>query len=281
MTAAVGSLDAIKLLLALAVLAAGALGGAIPLHRGPRAGRALAWGNSFAAGVFLGAGLIHMLPGATEAWESLGWSYPMSFLLAAGGFVLMLLVEHVLLPESAHEVMHAPSDERFQRMESGSEGPAGPLARSGRGAFTAYVVLVALSVHSLLAGLALGAEPDLAGALVIFLAILAHKTTEGFALGVSLVRHPIPGARGWRLLALFSLATPVGIALGTAVGGALEGPTRLVFEATFLSLAAGTFAYVATLDLLRDESPESAERWSRWLLAGAGTALMGLLAIWT
>ena len=65
----------IKLLFSLAVLAAALLGGAIPLlgRRSARAGRLLGWGNGFAAGVFLGAGLIHLLPDALAAGAQLGW----------------------------------------------------------------------------------------------------------------------------------------------------------------------------------------------------------------
>jgi len=261
----------LKLLLLLAVLAAGALGGALPLSRGGevRAGRFLSWGNALTAGVFLGTGLIHMLPDAVEAWTKLGWHYPMAFLLAALAFVMMLLFEHVLLPEHAHEAVHAPSSERF-----------GPPGDPGRGSLTAYAVLTALSVHSLLAGLALGVVPDLAGALVIFLAILAHKSTEGFALGVSLVRNAMPRRRAWGLLAIFAVATPLGGLAGAAFGAQVEGPTRLVLEATFLALAAGTFAYVATLDILRDELLEPGGRWTKWLCVSAGTGAMGLLAIW-
>lgn len=259
----------IKLVLLVAVLAAGALGGAIPLsrHGDVHGGRLLGWGNASAAGIFLGTGLIHMLPDASAAWDALGWRYPMAFLLAAGGFVLMLLVEHVLLPETAHEMMHAPSDDRFTH----EHGPSG---------FAAYAALAALSVHSFLAGLVLGAEPELAGALVIFLAILAHKTTAGFALGVSLVRNRMARKRAWQLLALFALATPVGILVGLALGEALEGPAQRTFEATFLALAAGSFAYVATLDILRDELLVPGGRWSRWICVAGGTALTGLLARW-
>lgn len=261
----------VKLAFALAVLAAGALGGAIPLRRSAElhASRFLGLGNALAAGIFLGAGLIHMLPDAAQAWRELGFAYPMAFLLAAGGFVLMLLFEHVLLPESAHEMVHAPSDERFAH-----------LGDSGRGGLTAYAVLTALSVHSLMAGLALGAEPELAGALVIFLAIVAHKSTAGFALGVSLVRNRLPRRLAWSLLALFSLATPLGIGVGAALGEVPEPRLRLGFEASFLALAAGTFAYVATLDILRDEFLEPAGRLSKWLLVAAGTGGMGLLALW-
>jgi zinc transporter 1/2/3 len=141
-----------------------------------------------------------------------------------------------------------------------------------------YAILTALSIHSLLEGLALGAQGELRSALVIFAAILAHKSMEGFALGVSLARsaaapHAAP------LLALFAVATPVGIVAGATVG-ALEGPTRLACEATFLSLAAGTFAYVATLDILREEFHEPGGRLAKWLWVVAGAAVMALLALW-
>jgi len=255
--------------LSIAVLAAGALGGALPLCRELQGGRLLNWGNAFAAGVLLGAGLIHMLPDAAEAWRALGWNYPMAFMLAAVGFVSMLLFEHLLLPETAHEIVHAPSSERFTHLRG-----------RDRAGLTAYTVMAALSLHSLLAGLALGAEPEAAGALVIFVAVMAHKSTAGFALGVSLVRSPLTRRRAWRLLGAFALATPLGILIGTAVGESLAGPTRLFFEASFLALAAGTFAYVATLDILRDEFLEPSGAWSKWLLVSAGTAMMGVLAIW-
>ncbi len=260
----------IKLVLLLSILAAGALGGALPLRRrGLLASRFLSWGNALAAGVFLGAGLIHMLPEAVDAWNELEVAYPLAFLMAAAGFLVMLLFEHVLLPQSAHEMVHAPSSERFAAIE-----------RQGRSGLSAYAVLTALSVHSLLAGLALGAETGLGDTLVIFVAILAHKSIAGFALGVSLARSSMSAPLAWSLLALFAAATPAGILLGMGLDGVLEGDARRVFEASFLALAAGSFAYVATLDILRDELLEPGSRLLKWLLVVTGLALMGVLAIW-
>ena len=263
----------VKLLLLLAVLVAGLAGGAYPLWRGgdPSGGRLLGWGNALAAGVFLGAGMIHMLPDAAERWQALAVEYPTAHLLAAGAFVLMLLVEHVLLPESAHAAVHAHSGERFEPLR-------GPQQAASRVA--AYTVLTALSNHAFLAGLALGAQPELAAALVIFAAIMAHKTSAGFALGVSLVRSPLDRRRAWWLLALFALSTPMGILLGALLDEWLEGRARQVFEALFLALAAGTFTYVATFDILRDEFPGLGGRAGKWLLVTTGTGLMALLAIW-
>jgi zinc transporter ZupT len=260
----------IKLVLLLALLATAFACGALPLRRRGAAdaspNRLLEWGNAFAAGIFLGAGFVHMLPEANAAWQQLGWHYPIGMLLAASAIILMLLFEHVLPPDDAHHAMHAPSTDRFGAHEQGSNGAT-------------YAILTALSIHSLLEGLALGAQRELRSVLVIFAAILAHKSMEGFALGVSLARHAAPGTRTGALLALFAAATPVGIVAGTTVG-AFEGPTRLAFEAAFLSLAAGTFAYVATLDILREEFHEPGGRFAKWLWVAAGAGVMALLALW-
>lgn len=262
----------VKLALLLAILVAGAVGSALPLlrNRSSQNDWILGWGNSFAAGVFLAAGLVHMLPDADNVWTGLGWDYPMAFALAGFAFAFMLLVEHVLLPEQAHQEVHAPSGERFAR-----------IAEHHHDALSTYAVLTALSIHSLLAGLALGAQPDLSRALVISLAIIAHKSAAGFALGISLARSPLPAVQAWRLVALFAVATPVGGLIGALVGETLEGRVASTFEAIFLSIAAGTFVYVATFDILRDEFPSHGGRLAKWLVLTAGIFSMALLARWT
>ena len=262
----------LKLTLLFLILVAGAAGAALPLVRRGAAqrDRLLGWGNAFAAGVFLSAGLIHMLPDADRIWTGLAWSYPMAFALAALAFVFMLLVEHVLLPEQAHKEVHAPSGERFTAI---AEHHGGELA--------AYAVLTALSIHSLLAGLALGAQPELKRALIISVAIIAHKSAAGFALGVSLTRSSLSTRQAWRLVALFAGATPVGGLLGAAVGASFDGRIGAALEAAFLSIAAGTFVYVATFDILRDEFPAPGGRLAKWGVLTLGVVSMGLLALWT
>lgn len=262
----------VKLLLLLVILVAGAAGAGVPLLRRNAANREriLGWGNSFSAGVFLAAGLVHMLPDADRIWGGLGWDYPMAFALAALAFVLMLLVEHVLLPENAHREVHAPSGERFTR-----------IAERQDGALAAYAVLIALSIHSLLAGLALGAQPELTQALIISVAIVAHKSAGGFALGVSLARSNLSSTQAWRLVALFASATPIGGLVGAALGASFDGDLGSTLEASFLSIAAGTFVYVATFDILREEFPGPGGRLAKWFVLAVGVISMSLLAIWS
>ena len=267
----------LKLALLLAISAAGAAGGCLPLWRGGATGnpRLLGWGNSFAAGVFLAAGLVHMLPEADQNWRALGFQFPVAFVLAAMALTVMLLIEHVLLPDHVHEELHVPSDERFGEHHGHTHHDA------HHDALSAYSALVALSIHSLVGGLALGAEQNWTRVLVIFFAIFAHKSAEGFALGVSLARSSIAKAQTWRLIALFASSTPIGGLIGIGLGHAIEGRGAALVEAVFLSVAAGTFMYVATFDVLRDEFPHASGRLAKWLAMALGVAGMSLLAVWS
>lgn len=255
----------LKIGLAVAVFAAGWAGGLMPLRRGVTAeSRLLSWGNAFAAGIFLAIGLVHMLADANDSWsDDLGYGYPMAFTLAGSAFALILLLEHVVVATggTAHEATVVTS--LHERPE-----------------VYPYALIVALSVHSILAGMALGAQDRLGNIMIIFAAIIAHKSSAAFALGVSFVRGGLDHALAMRLMTAFTLTTPVGVVLGTAISGALDGRTELYFDSTFTALAAGTFVYIASVDLIREEFLHGGARWQKWLLFAAAYAGTAVLAVW-
>jgi zinc transporter 1/2/3 len=261
-----------KLVFLLAILAAGWLGAALPLLRSssPQGGRFMSWGNAFSAGIFLGIGLIHMLFEAQEAWAALGWTYPIAFVLATAAFATSLLFEHVLLPEQAHAMVHHHGHDCVEEHHASSESD---------GLFP-YVLIVALSLHSILAGVALGTQDSVSNGLIIFLAIFVHKATAGFALGVSLARSTIERRRSLRLVALFAAMTPAGILVGMSLDRAVLSSSEAYLDATVLALAAGTFIYIASLDIIQDEFLRPGSRFMKWLFATLGLALMALLALW-
>ncbi|MBW1884994.1 MAG: ZIP family metal transporter, partial [Deltaproteobacteria bacterium] len=84
----------------------------------------------------------------------------------------------------------------------------------------------------------------------------------------------------WRLVARFALATPLGGLIGTMLGASFDGRLGATLEATFLSIAAGTFVYVATFDILRDEFPAPGGRLAKWMVLTLGVLSMSLLALW-
>jgi zinc transporter 1/2/3 len=182
-------------------------------------------------------------------------------------FMLLLLLEHVLLPEAAHAAVHAHSGEGIHPPGHGHP----PTTASP------YVLMLALSVHSVLAGVVLGAARDGGVAILTFCAIGLHKATEGLALGIALA-EPLERRRALRLVALFASMTPLGIALGALAGSGLRPDVSAWFDAVTGALAAGTFLYIGTFDLLQDEFLRPGRRWAKWAFAALGVAAGALLA---
>ena len=168
-------------------------------------------------------------------------------------------------------------------MEAGGESAelesAAILGSAERHGVAPYLLLITLSIHSLIAGLTLGISAP-AGAWVLGVAILAHKGAAGFALGSTFREAAIaPGTRTIALL-VFVGSTPLGVLLGGAATD-FFGAGNEAAEAWFKAVAAGTFLYIATLDIVREEFfPGGTNRGRRLLWAFLGTGLMALVAIW-
>jgi solute carrier family 39 (zinc transporter), member 1/2/3 len=250
--------ELLKVLSAFAIFATAMASGFLPLKLGTsdKGRRLLILGSAFAGGVFLGAGLIHMIGDSQEKFSELGSDdeYPLALLLAGIGLLMVLLIEKVA----------AASDEA--------------TASSNR---RPYLLLAVLSVHSLIAGTSLGLEGAAGTFVVILIAILAHKGFAAFSLGVSFNQAKLSPTQYRRLLLFFSLTTPLGVILGTIAASALHGRTATRFEAIFDGLAAGTFLYVATLDLISETFEDLVLRWGKFFSLGAGFSLMALIAIWS
>jgi len=233
------SLLGIKIAAIVASLAVAAVGGAIPIlatrHRASH--RFFSLGNSLAGGIFLGAGFIHLLPEAAELLGSVV-EYPLAPLLAAVGVASLLLIDRVVLETRA--------------------GPDQDKAKSRP--IYPYVLLVVLSIHSATVGVALGLQSAAVTSLLVIVAILCHKGSAGFALVVGMVAAGAERRQLWTVLAIFASMTPLGIVLGTVASGLLEGPTAALVEGSFNALAAGTFIYIAILDVINAEMSSADDR---------------------
>ena len=207
-----------KILFALAIFVAAWSGGRLPsLLRDRNVGsRLLGWCTAFAAGIFLGFGLLHLLGDSRDTWSELGRNPALAPALAVVGFMAILFLEHVLLPPAAHSVVHAHSGEPL------SPEAAAPLSSGS----VPWTLLLALSIHSILAGLALGVERSAAGVWFIFVAIVAHKWSAAFALGASLVRHHVAASRSRLLLLLFSAPGQTGVVPPGPPGGSPPGQRK-------------------------------------------------------
>lgn len=208
-------------------------------------------GNAFAGGVFLGAGLIHMLPDAQSGFQSIvgDSDYPWFALICVLGFLVIFFLERVLLHHSHDTAL----------IES-------PVSKH---TLYPFVLMFVLSIHSIIAGIALGIEDRSVEAAIILLAVLAHKGTASFALGVSLLRSKIDKKKFISTISFFSFMTPLEIILGYIFSVLLSVNAEQRFEAIFDALAAETFIYIAILDILNEEFFRSKKNdFQIFLLAG-------------
>jgi len=232
-------------------------------------GNTIAYGNSFAGGVLLAAGLIHLLADANNGFAAAypNLDYPAAFAVATLAFILVLALERVI-PRAIEAGGKSMDPESAAMLDAGNKSGLAP-----------YLLLVTLSIHSLIAGVTLGIS-SAAGAGVLLVAIIAHKGAAGFALGSTFREAAIPPRTRIPALLVFVGSTPLGVLLG-GLAIDLFGQGSGAAEAWFKAVAAGTFLYIATLDIVREEFfPGGSNRGRRliWALLGAG--LMALVAIW-
>lgn len=141
---------------------------------------------------------------------------------------------------------------------------------------TAVILAAALCVHSVLEGMALGAQPSMRSTQDIMIAIAAHKGLAAYALGSSVVESKASPYRFWVVISSFSLATPLAIFLGYALSTVAEQAGGAALSA----LASGTFLYVAMMEVIPRELADPAYRAPKLFALGLGFGLMSLLAVW-
>ncbi|XP_037358859.1 zinc transporter ZIP2-like [Talpa occidentalis] len=265
--------------------------------------RVLSLLGCISAGVFLGAGLMHMTAEALEGIESeiqrlmeknrtqskgkpddpdsAHMQYPYGELVISLGFFFIFLLESLVL-------QCCPGTAEGSTVQEEEWGGAhvfhlhshGPLPPPSQGPLRALVLWLSLSFHSVFEGLAVGLQPTVASTVQLCLAVLAHKWVEVFGVGLQLVRTGTQSR--WAMFSILSLAlmSPMGLAVGLAVAqGDAEGGRGLA-QAVLEGVAAGTFLYVTFLEILPQELAGSEIPLAKWACVAAGFAFMAFIALW-
>jgi len=226
---------------------------------------------SFVAGVMLGVALLHMLPHALSG----GATVQTVMLWLLGGFLVMFFTQryfsyhHHGVPseKSCDELQHDPNEHEHAHGHQLSWSAA----------------MVGLSLHSVIAGVALAASVEadrhdscnaaLAG-LAAFLVIFLHKPFDSMTIGTLMAVGNRPTGMRHLVNGLFALAIPLG-ALLFHVGllSTTQEPSLVVQYA--LAFSAGTFLCISLSDLLPELHFHQHDRFK------LSTALLcGLLLAW-
>lgn len=174
------------------------------------------------------------------------------------------------------ESVAASTESRPDRRRS---APAADMQLSG-----VFGLLLALSMHSLLEGLAIGVQNSGPKVLLLLGAVSAHKFVVGFALGVELCMHGTRQRCSHVLQVLtFSLGSVAGIGVGMGLDGLNQTLTDLIMPA-LQGLAGGTLLYVTVSEVLpRERSKRRLLSRSigplQFVAVAVGFALMSVLSL--
>ena len=183
-------------------------------------------------------------------------SYPLAFAIAAFTILILYIIE-----EGAYKLISPATD----------------------GSWMAYLLIIVLSIHSFVEGTALGIEVTLPSLLIIFVAIISHKSAEALALGVKLRNGKINHMVTIKAMCIFSLITPLGIFLGAELIHVLHQTAGYLAIGIFDAIAAGTFIYIAAFHSSSShvhENNHTAPVFLKVLAFALGLILMAMVAFW-
>ena len=213
----------------LSILAATFAGGYYPLfhQEKARSTHGFPLGEAFTAGVFLALALLLMMPSSLHLLGQSfpGFDFPWGALIAAAAFLGLLALEHKI-----NELRQSLSIDEAQLSR-----PMIPI-----------IMTIMIAVPSFFLGTAFGVSGT-GTALLIFVAIMVHKSSAAFALSLEMVRSTMTRRQVWTTFSLFAFSTPLGILVGQEIHNWLGAAVMMTVKGTILGLAAGTFLFLATL----------------------------------
>ena len=209
--------------------------------------------TAIGAGVLIGSAFLVIIPEGLEILED-HVEHTMIGLVILCGFALMLLLETFGLPHAVHH------DEDKDLL--------GLSATFG------------LIVHAVVDGLAVGASVSSSTetGLIVFAAVLLHKGPAAFGLSSFLQHIQIDRAKSQMYLLLFALSSPVVAILSFF---ALRDTSLATEDNLGLALmfSAGTFIYVATVDVLPEVHSHDHENEAPTLFVILGMILVFLTTL--
>ena len=209
--------------------------------------------TAIGAGILIGSAFLVIIPEGLEILED-HVEHTMIGLVILCGFALMLLLETFGLPHAVHH----DEDKDLLGLSA----------------------TIGLIVHAVVDGLAVGASVSSSTetGLIVFAAVLLHKGPAAFGLSSFLQHIQIDRAKSQMYLLLFALSSPVVAILSFF---ALKDTSLATDDNLGLALmfSAGTFIYVATVDVLPEVHNHDHENESPTLFVILGMVLVFLTTL--
>ena len=119
--------------------------------------------------------------------------------------------------------------------------------------FRLYMMVFAISLHSLFEGLSVGLLVKTQVLIQILIALLIHKSIIAFSIGVQLVDADLNTKVVLICLAIFAAMAPLGVGIGLLLLNSLDSVVKTFMSGILQGIATGTFLYVTFFEVLPHE----------------------------
>ena len=123
--------------------------------------------------------------------------------------------------------------------------------------FRAYIIIIAMGIHGIFAGLAFGVSKSNSQMIDMFLAMIFHKSAK------------VPQRKAAFLIFLLSIFTPLGIFLGYLISDMSKNITGIC-----KAMSAGTFIYISCAEIIVEEFSISKNKFAKFLFYLLGIAFI-------
>ncbi|CAH0728357.1 unnamed protein product, partial [Brenthis ino] len=240
---------------------------------------------SFGGGVLFATTFMHLLPEVDENVKLLQESgdmpempiYLASLLMCAGFFMMYLIEELVQLYIHSRENKTNSSFSRVMSIRKNSAEAGSSVDKSIKeleanvhqpghshlpfetednlvSALRGLLIVLALSIHELFEGLAVGLEASSRNVWYMFGAVSAHKYIIAFCIGVEFL---VAGTKKWLSIVYiftFSFVSALGIGIGILLVGGAGATGAGVYSVVLQGIACGTLMYVVFFEIWRQDN---------------------------
>merc|ERR550525_1616478 len=244
----------------------------------------------FGGGVILTSCLTHMLPDVNEvvvAAVAAGTfpdsGLPVAEILVLAGFLLIYLVEelkHFVLVKYGNL-----EDETNEKHNGGGHGHSHdnivlPTEAGFQAAARGFLLVLALSIHDLFEGVALGVARRQASVWFLLLAFASHKWVIAGCLGLKWARSALRPVLSVLYMTVFCLVSPVGVGVGMALTSPEQESDMNTNSLLILQgLATGSLLYVVFFEILEKERQKAVPGLLQVGSMAVGFIFMALLGL--
>ncbi|CAN7056036.1 hypothetical protein Bca4012_092995 [Brassica carinata] len=267
--------------------------------------------KSFASGIILATGFIHVLPDSFEMLSSHCLNDNPWHKFPFTGFVALISAVFTLMVDSITTSLISKSGKRDPSADVASAGSPdeemGHVSHYGHGLHhsngkelgsnlqllryrvIAIVLELGIVVHSIVIGLSVGATNNTCTIKGLIAALCFHQMFEGMGLGGCILQAEYGWAKKAVMAFFFSVTTPFGVVLGMALSKTYKenGPDSLITVGLLNASSSGLLIYMALVDLLAaDFMGQKMQRSIKLQLKSYAAVLLGaggmaVLAKWT